>query len=298
MSVEHIEIEPDREWKDSLRRSISDSLRAMREEAAASYYAKISQASTHSEHSHLTRGYEQLCIHYTGMACDTFAAELARERNRHRWIAGLPMLDGWDKIIQTEQENILNAIKQTRQQISTVNSPTGSVTTQILPTDITTLTEEDTSWANKIDATSHITPPVACDTIVPNDANEPDEEWKESLRRRILEQVSLQFIQLNALESEALRANTSASGPSSGSENQMRLDYELKQARSGISRWAQEEFRNALAREYKQRRERIGVEVNMCLRPNSDYTNFINGFRAALPPRPRRLSTPPLHIRH
>ena len=109
------DLEPDEEWKTALKARIQNSLASLVSEAKQNQLTELRKGVvSHETRDRLDKEYKAAMANIKSMASEQYEAELEKERNQRRWIAGEPTAPGWEKFFVAEQQLIMNSIKQTQ----------------------------------------------------------------------------------------------------------------------------------------------------------------------------------------
>lgn len=117
---DHPELEPDLQWKNDLRQKIQDQLRHLVDDARQQ---RDSQWIHHPADSHsaaandiASQKYQVIMTDIRRLAQDQYEEALERERLERRWAAGYPVDQSWIEAAAREQEAMLTAVHNGRQQ--------------------------------------------------------------------------------------------------------------------------------------------------------------------------------------
>ncbi|KAF8908610.1 hypothetical protein CPB84DRAFT_1843500 [Gymnopilus junonius] len=107
------DFEPDDEWKRQLLERIDKNMESMIQDARDSQAAQLRKAPvSHEERMRLEAEYKQAMSDIKKFATEQYKEELERERGQRRWAAGAPIHPDLNRLLQEEQQNIMNSIKQ------------------------------------------------------------------------------------------------------------------------------------------------------------------------------------------
>ncbi len=109
------DLEPDQKWRKALEARIQIRVASLFNEAKQNQLIKLRKGVVSPEtRRRLDEQYKDATANIKLMATKQYEAELEKERNRRRWIAGEPTRCGWEKLFLAVQPLILNGIKQTQ----------------------------------------------------------------------------------------------------------------------------------------------------------------------------------------
>ncbi|KJA26948.1 hypothetical protein HYPSUDRAFT_132443, partial [Hypholoma sublateritium FD-334 SS-4] len=98
------DLEPDDEWKTQLKARIQLSLASLVDEAKQNQLTELRKGVVSPEtRVRLQEEYKAAMANIKSMASEQYEAELEKERNQRRWIAGEPTAPGWEKFFVAEQ---------------------------------------------------------------------------------------------------------------------------------------------------------------------------------------------------
>ena len=285
------DVEPDEEWKNRLRRGIEESLASMVKEAKDSRDNQLRGAPVSPEdRERLTMEYKTAMSNIRQLAVEQFQIELDRERQERRWASGIPMNPQWTEVLKLDQQTIMDRIKQggtgsTQAESGRIAESSVEELPLPRPPGARTMSNHDPPpslpqppaqqekvaqaqrdrervarphrLTTSMPPSSTQVPSTPVAPARPDDADvEPDEEWKNRLRKEIEENLASMV-----KEAKDSRDNQLREAPVS-SKDRERLTTEYKTAMNNIRQLAALQFQIKLDRERQERRLEAGIPID------------------------------------
>ena len=114
-----IDVEPDDMWKDALKKRIEEGLKSMVDDATKARDDQLARIPPNSpQREGIWQDHENAMKTIVSLARDEFQLELERERQERRWSNGQAMTPQWDHALKSEQQEIMDRIKETQKESS------------------------------------------------------------------------------------------------------------------------------------------------------------------------------------
>ncbi|KAJ8463803.1 hypothetical protein ONZ45_g17455 [Pleurotus djamor] len=111
-------IEPDTEWKQSLKKTIEVELRPMVNDAQDNYANKLKSLPANDSviRQKASQEYNATMTTIRGLATEQYQTALERERQERKWASGIELSPEWTEALQKEQQSIMMKLAAERRQ--------------------------------------------------------------------------------------------------------------------------------------------------------------------------------------